>query len=558
MTEHPWRQRQEHTFDNTEFLANLQSVNDRLGDGSPVRPPTAQRIPPGGDHGNIPLTTASETVVSPQPDPVPPPPQTNRNAQDILGGSCPMLPMQCCIIWAARKEKEISPLALKVYFASHEVKYWRSQVEPGEMYHYEPYGFQPSDVGRLLPSVSAAQRSRAFDELAATTILTVSENGVWFAESLDDVTLSERVTHRAQAMFSQLHQDTRDKIVKIPRRLLKLLVQCGRRIVRVATLLGMLLTTMLTKRTDRYGGYKGCCKAEWIAKLFGVNVKRVNLERAQLIAEGWFHRLPTPQRVRNRWGEWVALNPARSGSAEPVENFTSDASEVQPLQPDGALEVQPPLTEPVPPTELGKNQGLSRTREDTGASQQHQLEEPTWTDIKLRDLRDDARSETLRQEVIRRGYVKDTQPQRINFFAAIAHALRGAKKNACGLLRTIVEKGLWDFLTEADEYMALRRLRQATKNEENQHAHRVYDAFFPMAPEVQVQVEDEERENALSEDAITVQVYTRSFERTHMGDGTLQGIQEHGYLLDWTVERWERAQMEVVMERVRKRRRLMD
>ncbi len=198
--------------------------------------------------------------------------------------------------------------------------------------------------------------------------------------------------------------------------------------------------------------------------------------------------------------------------------------------------------------ESGNNQTLSRTREDSGALQSHQLEKPTWTDIKLIDLRDDSRSETLRQEVIQRGYLKDTQPHRINFFAAIAHALRVAKKNACGLLRTMVETGLWDFLTEADEYMALRRLRQPTKNEETQHAHRVYDTFFPMAPEEQV--EDEERENALSEDAITVQVYTRSFERAHMGDGTLQGIQGHGHLLDWSQERWDRAQLELAQARL--------
>ena len=63
-------------------------------------------------------------------------------------------------------------------------------------------------------------------------------------------------------------------------------------------------------------------------------------------------------------------------------------------------------------------------------------------------------------------------------------------------------------------------------------------------------MEDEERENALSEDAITVQVYTRSFERAHMGDGTLQGIQGHGHLLDWSQERWDRAQLELAQARL--------
>ena len=101
--------------------------------------------------------------------------------------------------------------------------------------------------------------------------------------------------------------DTRDKLIKIPRRLLKLIIQCGRRIVRAATLFGLLLTTMLTKRTKQYEGYKGCCKASWIGTLFGVNAKRVNLERAKLIEEGWFTREPTTPRARKKFGQWVRL-----------------------------------------------------------------------------------------------------------------------------------------------------------------------------------------------------------------------------------------------------------
>ena len=227
--------------------------------------------------------------------------------QDIPGGTCPLTPMQICFLWAARQEKIISPLAFSVYFAAHEVKYWRSKTEPGETYRYTPYGFQRADVNRLLPDVPEAKIAKAFDELEAIHLLTISESGIWFAETLNEVTVHERVKQRALTMFNQLHPDTRDKIIKIPRRLLKLIVQCGRRIVRTATLFGLLLTTMLTKRTTQYEGYKGCCKAAWIGKLFGVNAKRVNLERARLIDEGWFTREPTTPRVRKKFGQWVRL-----------------------------------------------------------------------------------------------------------------------------------------------------------------------------------------------------------------------------------------------------------
>src|SRR5688500_82339 len=251
--------------------------------------------------------------------------------QDIPGGICPLAPMQICLLWAARHEKIISPLAFTVYVAAHEVKYWRSKTEPGETYRYTPYGFQRADVNRLLPGVPAVKIAKAFDELDAIHLLTISESGILFAETLNEVTVHERLKHRALTMFNQLHPDTRDKLIKIPRRLLKLIIQCGRRIVRTATLFGLLLTTMLTKRTTQYEGYKGCCKAAWIGKLFGVNAKRLNLELAKLSDEGWFTREPTTSRARKKFGQCVRLTLASSQpTPEAVENATPDTPKVQP------------------------------------------------------------------------------------------------------------------------------------------------------------------------------------------------------------------------------------
>src|ERR671917_38694 len=265
-------------------------------------------------------------------------------AQDILGGTCPLAPIQVCILWAARQEKVITSLAFKVYFAAHEVKYWRCKAQPGETYHCQPYAFEPADVSRLLPGVPIAKIARAFGELEAIQVLNMSNTGIGFAQSLDDVTLHERVKQRARAMFDHLHPDTRDKLVKIPRRLLRLIIQCGRRIVRAATLIGMLLTTMLTKRKDRYGGYKGCCKAQWIANVFGVDASRVKSEREKLIAEGWFIREPTTPGARKKFGQWVRLNlmppePTASPGAFPA----GDPPKVQPQNASSEPKVQPLL-----------------------------------------------------------------------------------------------------------------------------------------------------------------------------------------------------------------------
>src|ERR687894_2884225 len=100
--------------------------------------------------------------------------------QDILGGTCPLAPIQVCILWAARQEKVISPLAFKVYVAAHEVKYWRCKTQPGETYHCEPYAFELSDVSRLLPGVPGAKNARALGELEAIHVLNIADTGIEF------------------------------------------------------------------------------------------------------------------------------------------------------------------------------------------------------------------------------------------------------------------------------------------------------------------------------------------------------------------------------------------
>ena len=455
--------------------------------------------------------------------------------------------MQICLLWAARQEKIISPLAFTVYVAAHEVKFWRCKTEPGQTYRYTPYGFQRDDVNRLLPDVPEPKIAKAFDELEVINLLTISDTEIWFAETLDEVSVPERVKHRALTMFNQLHPDTRDKLISIPRRLLKLIIQCGRRIVRAATLFGLLLTTMLTKRAIQYEGYKGCCKAEWIGKLFGVNAKRVNLERARLIEEGWFTREPTTPRARKKFGQWVRLTLVPSEpTPEPVENPTPDTPKVQPQNPDSDTKVQPLLNPSLSSEEeILNNQTLPADAPEAGACQPNHLDEPIWTDIQLNDLRQDDRSEALWQQAIQRGHLKNTQPDRINFFAAIAHAFRVAKHNACGLLRTVVEQGHWHFLSQADEYNAIQRLRRAadaleTKATQGTHTN----------PFLTMHADRSAGQPALSEDALIVETVTADLQKAGVRSDVFRHVKRHGYLRDWDQKRWHQAEQELAQARL--------
>jgi hypothetical protein len=194
------------------------------------------------------------------------------------------------------------------------------------------------------------------------------------------------------------------------------------------------------------------------------------------------------------------------------------------------------------------NQTLPPETPEAGAEQQKNLDEPIWTDIQPDDLRQDARSEALRREAIQRGHLKNTQADRINFFTAIAHALRVAKNNACGLLRTVVEQGLWHFLSQADEYNAIQRLRRADDEHEAKVTQRMHpNPFLTIPADRSGEVHEQP---GLSADALIVQTLTADLQRAGVTSDVFGMVKRHGYLLEWDQARWRQAEQELAQARL--------
>jgi hypothetical protein len=245
--------------------------------------------------------------------------------------------------------------------------------------------------------------------------------------------------------------------------------------------------------------------------------------------------------VRKKFGQWVRLNLTPSQpipeSPEPVENPAPDTPQVQPQTPPEPTQVQPLLNPALSSSEeISNNQTLSPEAPEAGVDQSHPLPEPTWTAIQPDDLRNGTRSEALRQDAVERGHLKNTPADHLNFFTAIAHALRVAKHNACGLLRTVVEQRLWHFLSQADEYNALQRLRRATNEREAKEAQRMHLSPFLTMPADRSG--DVYEPPALSQDALLVQTITADLERAGVRGDLFGIVQRHGYLSDWEQDRW--------------------
>ena len=123
-----------------------------------------------------------------------------------------------------------------------------------------------------------------------------------------------------------------------------------------------------------------------------------------------------------------------------------------------------------------------------------------------------------------------------------------AKHNACGLLRTVVEQGLWHFLSQADEYNAIQRLRRATDAHETNATQWMHtNPFLSMPADRRGEVNEPP---ALSEDALIVQTVTADLQRAGVTSDVFRTVQRHGYLRDWDQERWLQAEQEMAQARL--------
>ena len=85
----------------------------------------------------------------------------------------------------------------------------------------------------------------------------------------------------------------------------------------IATVLGLLLRCLSRGR----GGFKsrGRVKASWIARVFGVDLRRVKQARKDLIDLGWIAPEPADQWAENRWGRVYRIDLAwEPGSPTPA------------------------------------------------------------------------------------------------------------------------------------------------------------------------------------------------------------------------------------------------
>ena len=453
--------------------------------------------------------------------------------------------VQLCLAWWAYRQSLIRLRDLRVWFACHEAAERRCMLardrEPeftiGELAAL-------TGVGRDAGGGGERSIRESLRRLQTAGLLSWSPSEIRFASSPDSLPVEDLTGF--WAMLEGIENNRRK--VPVPRRVLRFLAG-GARAAVIATTLGHLLRCLYYRRGLCIP--VGACKASWVARVFGIDLRRAKDARAHLIELGLLLPQETAQWAMNRHGRFYAVNLQWDRPHKvPPPAVTVDNSAVGEGSTNNELPPLPPQTHAVlPPPESdlelpsgSKNQepgsappsGFYASKEE---EQKSPLPAPDLRNVLPEDLHDTRRLLELFDQAQAASLVQG-ELDRLRFVSVAEHARTIGSRNPCGLFVYLVRRQLWHFATADDEDAANRRLKEH---------------LYGISPERSATPRSADLNEQLSQDARYVQAAQRV-------------LQQQGFRLDqfslvsralpeWTRERWDAACCELDAFRLRQAQR---
>jgi hypothetical protein len=447
--------------------------------------------------------------------------------REPLGGYEPISVTQLASVWWAYREGLISKLALRAYFGCVELEV-RRRLSGGK--------YRPTAEGlrRLVGGEGAGEGTRpAVKQLLELGLLrTCSKDGITFAESADSLRVADR--SGLDAMLSELQGITRK--VPVPRRMIRRLAG-GLSRTRTAVVIAHLIRCLFYRKGEGINPV-GCCKASWIARVFGITERSVYDARSYLVEElGWLAPRESTQRVLNRDGLWVTVNLAWG----PEESEEEDAEQRPAADgfsgPPAAIPARSsgPRDENKKPLREAKNQKpASGGAAGVQVSDSGEGKTPTLRDVTPEDLRETERLLELHRQAVEAKLVTTSEADRLKFVAGAAHAQAVGSK-PCRLFAWMVWRGRWEFITQADEDAARTRLREQFR--------------VPVPAVGPAAATPERRADTLSDDAVLARAVLQALQKAGYSGDPLPHVRRAKP--EWTRERWDRAVAELEASRKR-------
>ncbi len=357
-----------------------------------------------------------------------------------IAGGFVLIPARLLIkAWHDCRTSPLTPADFRTWLACHEMRARRHSIETDRSPTYTP-----NELARLL-GVTPKRANASLRRLVKAGLVQ------WEEVAIEFPTLSPEPPEILRDTIGRGVGD-----VAVPRRILRRLVG-GARPALIATALAILLRC-LSRRRDGFDG-RGRVKSSWIARTFGVDLRRVKAARREWIDLGWIEPETDDQLAMNRWGRTYRINLRWERRHDPQ-------GAILPPPPAEIVRVlPPPLLDQEPLREEFKNQEPVRS-ESAGVEVKGQEGEghsdvppPKLDDIRPEDLRETARTLELFEQAVSRKLIGSSESSRLKFVAAAEHARAVGTVNPCGLFARLIRRGWWHFATQDDEDAAARRIR---------------------------------------------------------------------------------------------------
>lgn len=351
---------------------------------------------------------------------------------------------QLCIAWCAYREKKLSWLAVRVFLALHEVHARRiAAARKSDKSNSELHW--PSAINQVWKMVGCARRSQVRQAVTA-----LGELGI--AEACPGLAATNESNLR-ESVVIMMEVTGRRGTIPVPRQVLRYVARCGTPAVAAYMLAVIIRCCHIRKRTTFQ--VRGRCSTRFAAELFDIHQRSIKRAAMAVRKLGWIansvKRDPWSQKhgpviVVNRNWRWTVTE--LSPRSRPQRTKLSPTNKNQEL-----------FTDPMNQESIVVSK-TTRRRASKRASALYGM--------CLRDLREPQRLLVRYANAVKLGMLSDTQANQLRFVSAAQHALRVARRNACGVFVSLIRDQNWHYISQADEDKARLILTQAQNRPANQ------------------------------------------------------------------------------------------
>ncbi len=348
---------------------------------------------------------------------------------------------------AYRTEKRIRFVDFRAYMALHEIAERRQAARRKGSAHRSTRRSAKGIRTKIVAECAGLLRVRdsrvaagAVRRLTRAGLISVTEQGIRFCN--DGLS-----TQSEDGVAAPRGRNVPRRTMVVPRRILRHLA-AGAAVVEAATILGHLLRCVFYHRGVGWRSV-GSCSTRYVAELFAVDTRSVKRARRTVIEAGWliaqaadhWHVQAHGSRMRVVLG-WCP--------GDVAAGLRHDALRMSPLIAPHARPLSPPESNRTLPLDL-KNHTPASKRGSGAFGMKGQHDQPRLTDVRPSDLVDPHRLRRLCDEAVERGWIRDSEHERLRVCSAAVHARRVGRSNPCGLFVAVLRRGLWTYLSNGDD-----------------------------------------------------------------------------------------------------------